>query len=156
MHDYERNDYMNWGFIQLYKRPVQEVTYLSLMYGQQESFRVPLEWLKVDKMGAKINLFPAQGSANNLIISQGGVVFGLQQRWSYAPQMWTVSYKAGMKPEDIPENLKIIIFKKAACDVFTVWGDLIIGAGIANQSISIDGLSQSIGRLWTNTCFNVA
>lgn len=146
-HDYEMSDYMNWGYIQLFKRPVKEVTELSLMYGEQKSFEVPLEWLKLDKMAGKVQMFPAQGSANNLIISQGGVVFGLQQRWSYAPQMWSTNYVAGMDAKDIPENLKVIIYKKAAIDVFTVWGDLIIGAGIANQSISIDGMSQSIGRV---------
>jgi hypothetical protein len=144
-HDYERNDYQNWGYIQAFKRPIQSVTSLRLMYGGQPSFTVPVEWLKIDKMGGKIQMFPAQGSANNLIISQTGVIFGLQQRWGYAPQMWELNYKAGMTEKDIPENLKVLIYKKCAIDVFTVWGDLIIGAGIANQSISIDGLSQSIG-----------
>lgn len=144
-HDYERSDYMNWGYIQAFKRPIREVNQLQLMYGSQPSFEIPLEWLKVDKLGGKIQMFPSQGSANNLIINQSGVIFGLNQRWGYAPQMWKVSYVAGMKKEDIPENLKILIYKQATCDIMTVWGDLIIGAGIANQSISIDGLSQSIG-----------
>ena len=34
---------------------------------------------------------------------------------------------------------------KAAMRVLDVAGDLIAGAGIANKSLSIDGLSQSIG-----------
>lgn len=144
-HDYERNDYMNWGFIQLWKRPVKQVKSLKLMYGSQPSFEVPVEWLKIDKMGGKVQMFPSQGSANNLIINQSGVIFGLNQRWGYAPQMWSVDYVAGMSDGEIPENLKVLIYKKAAMDVFTVWGDLILGAGIASQSISIDGLSQSIG-----------
>ena len=121
-HDYFRNDYMNWGYLQSFKKPVREVIELKLMYGSQPSFVVPLEWLKVDKMAGKIQMFPSQGSANNLIISQSGVIFGLQQRWSYAPQMWNLSYVAGMKSEDIPENLKILIYKKSAIDIFTVWG----------------------------------
>ena len=152
-HDYERNDYMNWGYIQAFKRPVSKITELKLMYGTQPSFEVPLEWLKLDKMAGKIQMFPAQGSANNLIINQSGIIFGLQQRWSYAPQLWSLSYIAGMKAEDIPENLKILIYKKATCDIMTVWGDLIIGAGIANQSISIDGLSQSIGTTQSDKFF---
>src|SRR6185312_17119604 len=68
--------------------------------------------------------------------------------------MWKVTYTAGMtKPKqqyifrnhDMAANLKEMIYKKAAIGIMGVWGDLIIGAGIANQSISIDGLSQSIG-----------
>ena len=144
-HDYERSDYMNWGYIQAYKRPIIAVNKLSLMYGTQPSFEVPLDWLKVDKKGGKIQMFPAQGSANSLIIGQSGIIFGLQQRWGYAPQMWKLNYEAGLEDTDIPENLKIVVYKKAAIDIFTVWGDLILGAGIASQSISIDGLSQSIG-----------
>lgn len=144
-HDYERNDYMNWGYIQTYKRPVNSVSELKLMYGNEPAFTVPNEWVKIDKLGGKLNLFPAQGSVNNLILGQTGIIYGLHQRFSYVPQMWSLSYTAGMRAEDIPENLKVLIYKQATCDIMTVWGDLILGAGIASQSISIDGLSQSIG-----------
>lgn len=144
-HDYERSDYMNWGYIQLYKRPIQKVTKLQLMYGTRPSFEVPLEWIKIDKMGGKIQMFPSSGNSNALIINQSGVIFGLNQAWSYAPQMWSVDYEAGMTKNDIPAELKELIYKQATCNIMTVWGDLILGAGIASQSISIDGLSQSIG-----------
>ena len=43
------------------------------------------------------------------------------------------------------ELLKEAVSKRASCGILNVWGDLIIGAGIANQSVSIDGISQSIG-----------
>lgn len=144
-HDYERSDYMNWGYIQLYKRPIQKVMKLQLMYGTRPSFEVPLEWIKIDKMGGKIQMFPSSGNSNALIINQSGVIFGLNQAWSYAPQMWSVDYEAGMTKNDIPAELKELIYKQATCNIMTVWGDLILGAGIASQSISIDGLSQSIG-----------
>lgn len=144
-HDYERGDYMNWGYIQLFKRPVQKVTKLQLMYGTRPSFEVPVDWIKIDKMAGKIQLFPSSGNSNALIINQSGVIFGLNQVWSYAPQMWSIDYEAGMTAKDIPPELKELIYKQATCNIMTVWGDLILGAGIASQSISIDGLSQSIG-----------
>ena len=50
-----------------------------------------------------------------------------------------------MDKKDIPYNLLEYIYKKAAISVFEVWGDQIIGAGIASSSLSVDGLSQSIG-----------
>lgn len=125
-YDYERNDYTNWGYMQLYQKPVKKVKSLQLMYGDRPSFTIPNDWIKLDKLSGKINLFPAQGTANSLIINQSGVIFGLQQRWSYAPQMWKVSYVAGMDEKDIPENLKVVIYKKATCDIMTVWGELIV------------------------------
>lgn len=144
-HDYEISDYQNWGYIQLFKKPVQSVQSLELMYGTRPSFAVPNDWLKIDKIGGKLQLFPSSGSTNALIISQGGAIFGLHNRFAYAPQMWKVSYTAGMNEEDIPAHLKELIYKRATMGVLNVWGDLIIGAGIANQSVSIDGISQSIG-----------
>jgi len=120
-HDYERNDYMNWGYIQLFKRPVQKVTKLQLMYGTRPSFEVPVDWIKIDKMGGKIQLFPSSGNSNALIINQSGVIFGLNQSWSYAPQMWSVDYETGMSANDIPPELKELIYKQATCNIMTVW-----------------------------------
>lgn len=144
-HDYERQDYTNWGYIQLWKRPVREIKALKLMYGTRPSFDVPLDWLKVDKNGGKIQMFPSSGSATNFIISSTGVIFGMFNKYNYAPQMWAVDYEAGMLDSEIPALLKEVVYKKAAIGVLQVWGDLILGAGIANSSVSIDGLSQSIG-----------
>ncbi|MNJ59298.1 hypothetical protein D3C77_549760 [compost metagenome] len=64
-------------------------------------------------------------------------------QYQNAPSLWRVSYKAGM--EEIPDDMVEYIMKRASVGILQVWGDLIIGAGIANQTISIDGLSQSIG-----------
>ena len=68
---------------------------------------------------------------------------GIQSRFSYAPQLWHVKYRAGM--DKIPADLYEAVYKKATIGVLQIWGDLILGAGIASQSISLDGYSQSIG-----------
>lgn len=147
-HDYIRNDYVNWGFIQLDHNPVREIKALRMMYGNRPSFEIPLDWIKLDKLTGQITLFPAAGSANNLIIGQTGMLYGFQSQWDYAPMLWEVDYVAGIDENDpsMPlELLKEAVNKRAACGILNVWGDLIIGAGIANQSVSIDGVSQSIG-----------
>lgn len=144
-HDYERSDYTNWGYMQLWKRPIQEVKALRMMYGNRPSFEVPADWIRVDKTSGKIQLFPSSSSISNMIIDSGGLAYGLYSRWDYAPQMWEVDYVAGMIKEDIPPMLKELVYKKSVIGILQVWGDLILGAGIASSSISIDGLSQSIG-----------
>lgn len=146
-HDYVRSDYMNWGFIQLDHNPVRTVKRLSLMYGNERSVDIPSDWIQLDKLTGQITLFPAAGSANSLIIGQTGTLFGFQG-WNYAPMMWEVEYEAGIDENDktVPVSLlKEAVSKRASCGILNVWGDLIIGAGIANQSVSIDGISQSIG-----------
>jgi hypothetical protein len=46
---------------------------------------------------------------------------------------------------DIPRDILDVMGKRAAISVLITAGDLIAGAGIANKSIGIDGVSQSIG-----------
>lgn len=144
-HDYERSDYTNWGYIQLWKRPILEVKALRLMYGTKPAWEVPQDWLKIDKNSGKIQMFPSSGSVTSMIIGASGAIYGLYNSWDYAPQMWEVDYVAGMDSNNLPAHLKELIYKKAVIGILQVWGDLILGAGIASSSISIDGLSQSIG-----------
>ena len=62
--------------------------------------------------------------------------------------LWEVDYVAGIDEKDSSMPMSLLqeaINKRAATGILNVWGDLIIGAGIANQSVSIDGVSQSIG-----------
>lgn len=144
-HDYERSDYTNWGYVQLWKRPILEVKALRLMYGTRPAWEVPQDWLKIDKNSGKIQMFPSSGSVTSMIIGASGAIYGLYNSWDYAPQMWEVDYVAGMDSNNLPAHLKELIYKKAVIGILQVWGDLILGAGIASSSISIDGLSQSIG-----------
>jgi hypothetical protein len=72
---------------------------------------------------------------------------------NFAPQMFHLEYVAGMLPPsragvtgtlEMHPDLWNMIIKIALRDVFEQWGRLIIGAGIANMTISVDGFSQSI------------
>ena len=129
-HDYIRNDYQNWGFIQLDHNPVKEVKRLTLMYGDKRSVEIPLDWIQLDKLTGQITLFPSAGSANSLIIGQTGMLFGFQSQWDYAPSLWEVEYVAGFDENDKSLPLGLLteaIYKRAACGILNVWGDLIIG-----------------------------
>jgi hypothetical protein len=157
-HDYFLQDYSNWGFLKLWKKPVMEVHSLEMYYGDRPMFTIPKDWLKVDELSGQIQIFPTSGSAGGMIITANGslVTPVLSGNVGYAPKLWKVKYKAGMVQPDEAEphvyrrahihpDLEELVYKRASAAIMTVWGDLILGAGIANQSISIDGLSQSIG-----------
>lgn len=145
VHDYYSTDMTNWGFMQLHKRPVIEVTQLGMWYGVQQLYNIPQDWVRVYSIPGQIELFPMSGSAGSILITaNGGLALPMMAgMYSNAPSMWRVTYRAGM--ETIPEDIAEFIMKRASVGILQVWGDLIIGAGIANQTISIDGLSQSIG-----------
>lgn len=148
-HDYVRSDYQNWGFIQLHHKPIREVKAVRLMYGNRTAIEIPNDWLQVDKLTGQVTLFPSAGSVSNLIIGQTGMIMGLSSMWQFAPRMWEVDYVAGIDETDKTMPVALLeeaINKRASCGILSVWGDLIIGAGIASQSVSIDGISQSGGR----------
>lgn len=144
IHDYYSNDVNQWTFFQLHKRPIIEVCKLSLNYGDREMFKIPKDWVRKFDIAGQIQLFPTSGSAGGLFLTSGAnYVPLLSGMYQNAPGMWRISYCAGLA--EVPDDMVEFIMKRASVGILQVWGDLIIGAGIANQTISIDGLSQSIG-----------
>lgn len=147
-HDYLRGDYNNWGYLQLFHYPVRQIRSLKLMYGDRGAVSVPPEWIQLDKLTGTVTLFPAGGNVTGMIVGNTGLMYGLMGMWSHAPQLWEVDYVAGLDEDDPTLPLDLLqegVSKRAAMGILNVWGDLIIGAGIASQSVSIDGISQSIG-----------
>ena len=133
-HDYIRNDYRNWGFIQLQHNPVKEVKRVTLMYGNERTVEIPLDWVQLNKLTGQITLFPSAGSANSLIIGQTGLLFGFQSQWDWAPMLWEVEYTAGIDENDpsIPfDLLKETIFKRASMGILNVWGERVYELNVA-------------------------
>ena len=133
-HDYFRNDYQNWGFIQLDRNPVRQIKSLCLMYGDQRSVNIPLDWIQLDKLTGQITLFPSAGSANTLIIGQTGMLFGFQSQWDWSPRMWSVDYEAGIDENDptMPFSLlKETILKRASMGILNVWGENLYDGNVA-------------------------
>lgn len=145
IHDHYANDWNNWGFFNLHKRPVTSVSSVNMYYGDRKVFEIPQDWIRRYEISGHLQLFPTSGSAGSMLLTASGGMYLPMAAAMYinAPSMWKITYRAGM--DEIPEDIVEFIMKRASIGVLQVWGDLIIGAGIANQTISIDGLSQSIG-----------
>ena len=58
------------------------------------------------------------------------------------PNYWRLKYCTSFNT--LPADIADAVGKYAAIGIFHQMGDIILGAGIASESISIDGLSQSI------------
>ncbi len=145
IHDFEGEGIFDrYQYTPLYKRPVQEVTDMSYWLGNRKVLQVPDDWIQLDKRVGDLTIFPTHG-AMGLIAPAYGANVPYFMFNSYLPMAVKIDYIAGMKKEDMPTNLITYIYKLASIDIFEVWGDQIIGAGIASSSLSIDGLSQSIG-----------
>lgn len=144
LRDYIITDYSNWGYFSTYYKPVNEVTRLQIRYGSG-TYSLPLDWIRIKKEQGIINLIPTASTYGTTIISSDGSFLPiLFRRFSYVPAIIEIDYKAGF--DDLPDLILNTIGMQATLNAFDILGDLVGGgAGIANYSISIDGLSQSVG-----------
>jgi hypothetical protein len=142
--DFNREDYRDWGFVRT-SYPVVEPLSLIGNINDVQQVLYPVEWLSArtssDGIGHFRNLYLVPSgtkAAQYSGITPHVGYFGA----AHIPQYWKVRYCTGF--ESVPADILNIIGKMASINLFHIMGDLILGAGIASQSIGIDGLSQSI------------
>lgn len=145
-HDYHAQDYLQWGWLQLFKVPVKSVTKLRGVFPLGVSIvTYPGEWIQIRGDAGQINVVPNQGALGSVIIGQGGdflpVLYG---GISSIPNLWQVDYVAGMDPDNLPREIVEVIAKMACIDILTIMSDLVRAIGVSSESASIDGLSQSM------------
>jgi len=145
---YFLDDYKNWSFIKT-SLPVLAPISLDGKIGEVTQVKFPHQWLSakksnVESYNRRINLIPNQGGdASGIGVTyRGGLPYWGLTSYNYIPQYWEVSYLTGFNK--VPYDLMSFISKYAAINVFFIASDLILGAGIGNYSLGIDGLSQSL------------
>lgn len=145
---YFNSDYKSWGYIPT-SFPVLEALSMTGFLGNIEQIAFPKDWLSIKKttdptgVHRSIQLVPTAGAAQHSSVVYSGITphlgwFGQKT----IPNYWTVRYCTSF--EKIPSDILDVVGKLAAINIFHQLGDIILGAGIASQSIGIDGLSQSI------------
>lgn len=142
--DFNRTDYYHWGYLRLYHYPLLSVESWKAQYPlNTDLIEYPSEWIRTYRETGEVQLVPTAGTIATFFLPQGGVlpyVLGKQD----IPQFFEFEYTAGFEADCIPFAINNLIGLKAAIDIFNILGNLVIGAGIAASSLSIDGLSQSI------------
>lgn len=147
--DWHRNDWYSWGYIRT-TYPVVDPLDLGGFIGTVRQITYPKEWLSSRKTSdgelyhRHIYLVPntnAPYSNNSIIYSGITPHLGFMGNQTI-PNYWEMSYVTGFCK--VPRDLIGAIGMIAALNVFYVMGDILLSPGVSNQSISIDGLSQSI------------
>lgn len=147
LHDFFRQDYAAFNFIKLDNAPLISVSEFRVQYPSGQTVVVfPAEWLRLHKESAQLQVVPTAGTLSEILVGQGGSFLpAIYNGMAYLPQLFQVEYTAGFEEGRVPRNILDTIGKLASLGPFNIFGDLIAGAGIANLSLSLDGLSQSIG-----------
>jgi len=146
-HDYQYVDYTNFGHVKALWSPITEVTKYAIQFPlTNKLLEFNPEWFKADAQSGQINLIPTHGTFSQILMGQGGSFLPLLYTGrDYIPYIIAISYKTGFPENEVPYDLLNIMAMKASIGPLNIAGDLIAGAGIASKSISIDGLSQSVG-----------
>ena len=146
-YDYRQIDYTNFNFIQLKKRPVSQLTSLKAKFPtNRELVDYPKEWFVLEKEAAQIQLSPVEGSFSGLIVTQGGsyvpLIFGTRSSW---PHLFEIGYTAGFDADKIPTIINEMIGMQASIRTFEILGDIVLGPGVANESVGLDGAQVAKG-----------
>lgn len=149
--DYNRNEYYDWGYFQLDNFPVECVNSIRLVYfrddngevDETQSISIPPNWMRVNGHDGIIRLVPNGKFPAGLQIGNGGFYPELFSV-SKVPAAWEINYNYGFCSGQVPVLLNQAISMVASIIILITAGHLILGAGIAGTSISLDGLSQSI------------
>jgi hypothetical protein len=145
------SDYLNYGLIRLNHVPILKIEQYLVIYpdtGQTTVF--PLDWVQMDMEGLNgiIQLVPGVGSANAFIIGAGNSLLPMIfKTCDFLPDLFKISYYSGFGNNKCPDNILQVIGKKVAIDILTQVSMMLLGAGIINQSIAIDGASQNVGKI---------
>lgn len=148
--DYRINDYAEWGYFQLNNYPVKCIRKLELVYfrdadGEELTAQtIPNNWMRLQAHDGLVRMIPNARFPASLQISNTGQFFPELLRSPLVPHSWKFTYDYGFDPGCVPTLLNQAIGTIAAINSLIVGGHLILGAGIAATSISLDGLSQSI------------
>jgi hypothetical protein len=151
---YFRDNYINNLPRVQTRYPVNEGLSLTGYYKKVEQISFPKEWLSssVNSDGIyskRLSIVPSAGSAvgtSQDVIFTGITTsyFGSLGRFHTLPDYWTSQYVTGFDVDHYPSDLINVVGMLSTIPVLAIAGDLILGAGIASQSLSMDGLSQSI------------
>lgn len=145
--DYYQQDWIQWGKLKTDFVPVIAVDKVDLFLSGSKVISFDPTWIEVDHNSGQINIVPAAGDVSQLLFLGSGIssIIPPQYRYRTVPGAFRIDYTAGFRKNKIPPVLKNAIGLYSSIGPLNIAGDLIAGAGIANQSIGVDGLSQSIG-----------
>jgi hypothetical protein len=146
-YDYYLNDYLHWTFIRLRQSPVISVEGVRVTWPSNETvIDFPKDWIQLRKDMGQVNIVPTSGTLSQVLLTAGGSFLPLVASGrDFVPNILAVDYTAGFPDGELPIELRDMVGKLATFAPLNIAGDLVVGAGIASKSISIDGLSQSIG-----------
>lgn len=162
-HDYRSVEFNSHMFTHTYRRPIIQVERFNLELNGKPFRSFPSQWLKTYHLFGHVQIAPAPFANNGGQVYNSDTLFpaygfpflpsGNTYQHTTAPQMLHVEYIAGLlprqnayshKPWEMPATLEKYIIKIALKEIFQLWGRLVVSPGLASQSLTMDGITESV------------
>jgi hypothetical protein len=137
-------------------RPLREITKVQVQFGSFEPSTLPNSWMQIasEKTG-QMQIVPGPEGIGSVLFGGQAPFLGLSGLLGrpYTPLWFSFTYKAGYDGVDnkVPNDILELIGLLAVQLPLDTAGDLIVGAGIASKSISMDGIATSINTTASST-----
>jgi hypothetical protein len=159
--DFNRVEWKSWGYVKT-SYPVKIPCELSGWYNNIKQISYPGNWLSSRKedssLGSndgvyfrQVHIIPSGTTGNaetNGVVYNGATPFALWLGLDQIPNYWHTTYLTGF--DKVPRELIDTVGKLAAIQLLVQLGDVYMGVGTNNYSVSLDGLSPSISLLKSN------
>jgi hypothetical protein len=144
-HDFVKSDYQNYIWLKLREYPAIAVESVQMVLPTEEVVQdFDSSWIHLRKHEGVIHIMPGTPQADTLLFGVRGWWFPFVRAWGdFVPDVFRINYTAGFECGQVPDIFKDAVGKIASFGPLNIAGDLLGGAGIASQSLSIDGLSQT-------------
>jgi hypothetical protein len=144
-HDYSREDYAKYMWLNLDHYPVIDVEEVRMVLpGEQEVANFDSDWFQIQRDSGQLQIVPGQGATTSILLGAAGPWLPyIYSGARFIPNVFRVKYTAGFASGNVPRAIVDLIGKIASFAPLNIAGDLLGGAGIASQSLGLDGLSQS-------------
>ena len=154
--DFQRGEWGSFGYIKC-TYLIRDSIQLNGFINTIKQITYPPEWISIMNNGDEtrttrtIHIVPAGSSSP---VTTSSIIFsGITPHMGFMgldniPNYWRVKYCTGFMK--IPVDLLDIVGKFAAIQILAILGDVLLGYGTSSQSLSLDGLSQSVSTVRSN------
>lgn len=158
--DFVLDQWKQWGYMKT-TMPVRKVHRLQGMLNTVQQVEYPNEWCSVymnenDQERAFRHVYIVPNGGTTPVNASSVIYLGISPHMGFfsmdfIPNYWDIWYCTGF--DRIPENILNVLGKSAAIQVLNIVGDTLFTPGLNSQSLSFDGLSQSISTTVSNNVF---
>ena len=146
--DYTRDLFVEerWGWIDLDYRPVQSIENVFFSYpgtGFAQSYKLPVDWLRLDKRRGRIQIVPTHGEA--ILASFNAYILSILAGGRGLPQSIFTDFTAGLLPTELKRRYRYLlegIKYRTALLLGPILSNIRTG-GLNSRSLSMDGLSRN-------------